>query len=143
MNQNARILLAIAAAVAAYLSALAVFRPIIAPSTGMMAMMPSPNILTLNILALMLGAGAAAMAYALTRENGKEELAVVKKVISPDEKAALEEVQKAGEITQDSLRYRLGWSKAKTSSIITSLDRMNLIQRERQGKTYNIFVKPR
>ncbi len=69
------------------------------------------------------------------------EIDILKRALSKDEKAVLEEVEKAGEITQDSLRYRLNFSKAKVSAIITNLDRMNLIQRERQGKTYKIFLE--
>ncbi|MBI1972850.1 hypothetical protein HYS50_02505 [Candidatus Woesearchaeota archaeon] len=68
------------------------------------------------------------------------ELEIIKKALSPDEKKILEEIQKAGEITQDSLRFRLGWSKAKVSAILLQLDRLNLVQRERQGKTYNVFI---
>ncbi len=67
-------------------------------------------------------------------------LKVIKTVLSPDEKKILTEIEKAGEITQDSLRFRLDWSKAKVSAILLQLDRMNLIQRERQGKTYNVFL---
>ncbi len=67
-------------------------------------------------------------------------LKVIKTVLSPDEKKILTEIEKAGEITQDSLRFRLDWSKAKVSALLLQLDRMNLIQRERQGKTYNVFL---
>lgn len=45
-----------------------------------------------------------------------------------------------GRITQDSLRFRLGWSKAKVSRILTNLDRKNIVQRERTGKTYAVFL---
>ena len=70
----------------------------------------------------------------------KNDLDVIKTVLSPDEKRILTEIEKAGEITQDSLRFRLDWSKAKVSAILLQLDRINLIQRERQGKTYNVFL---
>ncbi|MFQ6065443.1 MAG: helix-turn-helix transcriptional regulator, partial [Candidatus Bathyarchaeia archaeon] len=59
---------------------------------------------------------------------------------SEDEKAIIDEIRRAGKITQDSLRFRLGWSKAKVSRILINLDKMNLIQRERIGKTYNVFL---
>lgn len=71
----------------------------------------------------------------------EDELRIMKKALSKDELLVLEEVEKAGEITQDSLRYRLEFSKAKVSAIITSLDRMGLIQRERQGKTYKVYLQ--
>jgi len=67
-------------------------------------------------------------------------LEIIKKALSDDEKAVVDEIRRAGEITQDSLRFRLDWSKAKLSRILTNLDKMNLIQRERVGKTYNVFL---
>ena len=67
-------------------------------------------------------------------------LRIVKKKLSDDEKKLLKEVEKTGKITQDSLRARLEWSKAKTSTIITRLDKMDVIQRERAGKTYYVFL---
>ncbi len=74
-------------------------------------------------------------------EKHVEVLNAVKKVLSEDEKLVVNEVQKAGEITQDSLRFRLNWSKAKISTILGHLDRSNVIQRERQGKTYLIRLE--
>ena len=68
------------------------------------------------------------------------ELEIIKRALSDDEKQVLEEIQRAGEITQDSLRFRLDWSKAKLSPILTNLDKLNLIQRERFGKTYKVFL---
>ncbi len=65
---------------------------------------------------------------------------IVKRSLSPDEKRVLGEIKKSGKITQDSLRFRLGWSKAKVSTILTNLDKMNLIQRERYGKTYRVWL---
>ncbi len=72
-----------------------------------------------------------------------EELKIIKKALSEDEKAVIDEITRAGEVTQDSLRFRLDWSKAKLSRILTSLDKMNIIQRERVGKTYNVFMSGR
>lgn len=69
-----------------------------------------------------------------------DELEIIKRALSDDEKAVLDEIRRAGEITQDSLRFRLEWSKAKLSRILTNLDKMNIIQRERVGKTYNVFL---
>ncbi len=69
-----------------------------------------------------------------------DELEIIKRALSDDEKAVLDEIRRAGEITQDSLRFRLEWSKAKLSRILTNLDKMNIIQRERVGKTYKVFL---
>lgn len=72
---------------------------------------------------------------------GEERYALMKKGLSSDEKRLLDEIKKAGEITQDSLRFRLDWSKAKVSTLLTNLDRAGFIQRERVGKTYNICLQ--
>lgn len=69
-----------------------------------------------------------------------DELEIIKRALSADEKAVLDEIRRAGEITQDSLRFRLDWSKPKLSRILTNLDKMNIIQRERMGKTYKVFI---
>ena len=69
-----------------------------------------------------------------------DELEIIKRALSDDEKAVIDEIKIAGEITQDSLRFRLEWSKAKLSRILTNLDKLNIIQRERVGKTYNVFI---
>ncbi len=76
-----------------------------------------------------------------TKPGIRDEIEILKKALNPDEKLILEEIQKAGEITQDSLRFRLNWSKAKVSAILLQLDRMGLVQRERQGKTYKVFIQ--
>lgn len=76
-----------------------------------------------------------------SKPEARDEMEIIKKALSDDEKLILGEIQKAGEITQDSLRFRLNWSKAKVSAILLQLDRINLVQRERQGKTYNVFLQ--
>ena len=75
-----------------------------------------------------------------TKEKDKE-YNIIKKVLSEDWKKVLDEIKKTGEITQDSLKFRLGWSKAKISTILTNLDRRGLIQRERVGKTYKVYLQ--
>jgi len=77
----------------------------------------------------------------ITKVSKQDQYQILKKVLSQDEKTTLDEIQKAGEITQDSLRFRLNWSKAKVSTILTSLDRKGLIQRERTGKTYKVYLQ--
>ncbi len=74
------------------------------------------------------------------KQTSKEEERM-RKMLSEDERKALNEVKKAREITQDSLKFRLEWSKAKMSTILTNLDRKGLIQRERTGKTYKISLQ--
>ena len=85
------------------------------------------------------------VSFYLFRQNGKEredsDYRVLRKALSDDDKKILDEIKRAGEITQDSLRFRLDWSKAKISTILTNLDKRNLIQRKRTGKTYNVYLQ--
>lgn len=145
-DQNIRLLVSAAIAIAVYFIMTIILNPLVVHrSGGMMAMMSfaSPDYITLHIASLLIGSFSGMAFYLLAKpreaEDGKE-LAIIRKALSADENAVIGEVEKAGEITQDSLRFRLGWSKAKVSTILTNLDRMNLIQRERQGKTYNVFL---
>ena len=74
----------------------------------------SPAQRNLNLLALFLAIGSGLATWLIIKEQqnnkedvSKQELEIVKKALSTDEKKMVEEVQKAGEITQDSLRFRL------------------------------------
>ena len=144
-SSAARLLLALAATILVYVVVVLALRPLLVQQEGMMSMMgfANPNYITLNILALLIGIAAGLAVYLLATPlvQEKEEKRIIKKELSPDEKALVGEVERAGEITQDSLRFRLGWSKAKVSTILTNLDRMGIIQRERQGKTYKVFLE--
>src|SRR3989344_1721223 len=86
------------------------------------------NSIIINLLSLIIAIIAALIvSFYLFRQNGKEqEYKILRKVLSDDEKKILDEIKKAGEITQDSLRFRLDWSKAKISTILTNLDKRNL-----------------
>ncbi len=79
--------------------------------------------------------------YLFSVKERDREYDIIKKVLSEDEKKVLSEIKKAGEITQDSLRFRLNWSKAKISTILTNLDKKGIVQRQRTGKTYNIYLQ--
>lgn len=144
MERNKRIILSAAITIITYILMTLLLKPLlIQGQTGMMGMMgfSNPNYTTLNMLSLLIGLFAGLALYLMTGQQMQEnETAIIKKALSEDERKVIEEVERAGEITQDSLRFRLSWSKAKTSTILTNLDKMNLIQRERQGKTYNIFL---
>ena len=101
------------------------------------------NSIIINIISLIFAAGLGffALLYLFRVQSKDKEYSIMRKALSEDEKAILDEIKKAGEITQDSLRFRLDWSKAKVSTILTNLDKMNLIQRERIGKTYNVYLQ--
>ncbi|OIO41182.1 hypothetical protein AUJ10_01170 [Candidatus Pacearchaeota archaeon CG1_02_31_27] len=104
------------------------------------------NSITINLVSLIIAIIAALIvSFYLFRQNRKEKeesnYKILRKALSDDEKKILDEIKKAGEITQDSLRFRLDWSKAKISTILTNLDKRNLIQRKRTGKTYNVYLQ--
>ncbi len=101
------------------------------------------NSIIINIFSLIFAAGAGFFAslYLFGLQSKDKEYSIMRKALSEDEKAILDEIKKAGEITQDSLRFRLNWSKAKASTILTNLDKRNLIQRERIGKTYKVYLQ--
>jgi len=74
--------------------------------------------------------------------EGTDEFSILKRALTQDETLLLEKVREVPEgITQDSLRFRLNWSKAKVSTMLTNLDRMGLVQRERFGKTYKVHYQ--
>jgi len=99
--------------------------------------------ITINLISLIIAIIVALIvSFYLFKQDGEEqEYKILRKALSEDEKKILDEIKKAGEITQDSLRFRLDWSKAKTSTILTNLDKRNLIQRKRTGKTYNVYLQ--
>lgn len=128
------------------------------PSAGMMGpgMMNFATLASsaINIISLILAlGGAAGFSFYLFHSNHEagvsglsvkdkhDEYRVLRKALSEDEKKIMDEIHKSGEITQDSLRFRLNWSKAKVSTHLTNLDKAGLIQRERVGKTYNVFLQ--
>lgn len=77
-----------------------------------------------------------------TPHEHRDEFSIMKRALTKDEAALLEKVREVEDgITQDSLRFRLGWSKAKVSTMLGNLDRMGLVQRERYGKTYKVYYQ--
>ncbi len=147
-----RILIIILVVVFSYLALFLLLTGLFVQQPSMPDMMhhmisPSQNTIAINLAALSLALLAGVLVSLWFRTEKPEarvartdELEIIKRALSEDEKAVLDEIRRAGEITQDSLRFRLDWSKAKLSRILTNLDKMNLIQRERVGKTYNVFI---
>ncbi len=94
-----------------------------------------------NLWALLSGLFAAlAFSVATSRELARMVTVAKFEAASVDERAVLGEVQQAQALTQDSLRFRLGWSKAKTSQIVSQLDKKGLLVRARTGKTYALYL---
>jgi len=128
-----------------------IFAPVQTPMMRMMNSVGGMNILSfsttnlviINLVSLVfaLGLGFLTSIYLFSKESEDKSYSILRKALSEDEKKILDEIKKAGKITQDSLRFRLNWSKAKISTILTNLDKRGLIQRERIGKTYNVYLQ--
>ena len=142
-----KIILIILVGVIFYFAIFAILKPFfITQPTSMMNMMSqmmnfSTRNSTVNIISLIFALCAALTVSIYLFQVHDKEYNIIRKALSEDEKKILDEIKKAGEITQDSLRFRLNWSKAKTSTILTNLDKMSLIQRERIGKTYKVYLQ--
>ncbi len=164
LDTTAKIILVIFIIVVTYVISFYILTPVISPQPsdfgpgGMMGMMRAFNpyyntfaTAAALIPALLVGLAAALMIKTKEKAGIKvikeskdiSEYKVLKRAMSDDERKMYDEIKRVRKITQDSLRARLGWSKAKTSRILTNLDRMNLVQRERVGKTYNVFLQKR
>ncbi len=89
------------------------------------------------------GEGASPVQAAAQANAGRpDEFEIMKRALTADERLLLETVRSAPDgITQDSLRFRLDWSKAKVSTMLSYLDRMGLVQRERFGKTFKVHYQ--
>ncbi len=119
--------------------------------SGMMQMMGNssvfnfsdPTMIVINFVSLMFSLLSAFVAslYIFSVTHEKESGKIIEKMLSDNERKVVNEVRKAKEITQDSLRFRLNWSKAKISTILTNLDKKSIIQRERTGKTYKVRLQ--
>lgn len=145
LNNVTKILLIILVVALSYFIILVTLRPFFAPAS-MMDMMDqirggirTDNLLSF-IIALVIGI---IISFYIFKDKSKErdEVSILRRALSDDEKRILDEIKKAGKITQDSLRFRLGWSKAKVSTILTNLDKKGIVQRQRTGKTYRVYLQ--
>ena len=142
-----KILLVILVVAISYFLVFLMLKPFFAPRTmmDMMSQIGGWNSVNLISLIIALIIGVVISFYLFKPENkGRDresEFNIIKKVLSEDEKEILDEVKKARGITQDSLRFRLNWSKAKISTILTNLDKKGIVQRERTGKTYRVYLE--
>ena len=151
IDNTTKILLIILVVAVSYFIIFLILRPFLITQPVSMAEMMSRimrgdtsssliNLISL-IIALITGVIISFYLFKPQTETKDREYDILKKALSEDEKKILDEIKKAGEITQDSLRFRLGWSKAKISTILTNLDKKGIVQRERIGKTYKVYLQ--
>lgn len=74
------------------------------------------------------------------KESNNGALKLIENLLGQDELAIMGIVLENDGITQDSLRFRTGFSQSKISMIIKKLEEKNLIVREKFGKTYRIHM---
>jgi predicted transcriptional regulator len=43
-------------------------------------------------------------------------------------------------ITQDSIRFKTGFSKSKVSYLLSEMEKKDIIVREKLGRTYKVFI---
>ena len=151
LDSITKILLILLIGVIFYFVIFSILKPEPTPMMKMMGQVMSSDIMNfsstsstiMNLVSLIIAITVALIvSFYLFKHDAKEqEYKILRRALSEDEKAILDEIKKAGEITQDSLRFRLNWSKAKISTILTNLDKINLIQRERIGKTYKVYLQ--
>ncbi len=155
LNNVSKIMLVVLVVIISYFLLFLITSSLLAPrQTPMMEMMgeimgtsimsfSTTNSIIINLVSLVFAVvlGFLAALYLFRAESENKEYDILRKALSEDEKKILDEVKIAGEITQDSLRFRLDWSKAKVSTILTNLDKRGLIQRERTGKTYKVYLQ--
>ncbi|MBU7048178.1 MAG: hypothetical protein HXS54_17215 [Theionarchaea archaeon] len=65
---------------------------------------------------------------------------ILKKALTDDEVAIVDMVKDTPGVTQDSLRFRTDFSKSKVSALILNLEKKGIVQREKTGKTYKIYL---
>jgi uncharacterized membrane protein len=65
---------------------------------------------------------------------------VLKKALSDDERTLIDLISGSEGVTQDSIRFKTGFSKSKVSALLSELEKKDIISRERLGRTYKVFI---
>ena len=65
---------------------------------------------------------------------------ILKKALSDDESGLIDLIRGSEGVTQDSIRFKTGFSKSKVSALLSELEKKDIILRERLGRTYKIFI---
>jgi uncharacterized membrane protein len=147
LHASSRIIIILIIGAMIYLLSYLILSQFMLPAQGghmaMMTSFYSPEGIILQIISVSLALagmlGTSLYLFGKPEDHEKDDFHILKRALTGDEQKLLGEVRKEPEgITQDSLRFRLDWSKAKVSTMLTNLDRMGLVQRERFGKTFKV-----
>ncbi|MBI2449054.1 MarR family transcriptional regulator [Candidatus Pacearchaeota archaeon] len=72
------------------------------------------------------------------KKLSEEKFSILSKGLDEYEKKALKSIREQDGITQNTLKLRIDLSKAKTSQIVTQLEKKKLVKRIKKGKTYTL-----
>lgn len=75
-----------------------------------------------------------------TASGLKRNIEVLKRALSENEKLLVDMISGSEGITQDSIRFKTGFSKSKVSALISELEKKDILVRERLGRTYKLFI---
>lgn len=67
-------------------------------------------------------------------------LAILEHALKEDEVLLLRMIANSEGITQDSLRFRSGFSKSKVSALLLGMEKNGIIYREKLGRTYKVTI---
>jgi len=70
----------------------------------------------------------------------EKNIQLLKKALTEDESLIVDMIKENDGITQDSLRFKTGFSKSKVSYLITELEKKDIIYRQELGRTYKLFI---
>jgi uncharacterized membrane protein len=65
---------------------------------------------------------------------------VLKKALNDDEVLLIDIINSSEGITQDSIRFKTGFSKSKVSALLSEMEKKTLLSREKLGRTYKLFI---
>ncbi len=105
-----------------------------------------PYLITLSFLSgMILGVSFFLWTKSLAGENESSSslmrnIEVLKKALNDDEVLLIDIISSSEGVTQDSIRFKTGFSKSKVSALLTDLEKKDILSRERLGRTYKIFI---
>jgi len=67
-------------------------------------------------------------------------LAILERALKDDEVLILRMIANSEGITQDSIRFRSGFSKSKVSALLLGMEKNGIVYREKLGRTYKITI---
>ncbi len=70
----------------------------------------------------------------------KRKLDILYRALTDDERVVVALISNSEGVTQDSIRFKTGFSKSKVSALLSELEKKDIIMREKLGRTYKLFI---